>query len=135
MVVKRRILLNGVNILVVEDNIVNQKIVGRMLARKNATVTSAMNGCEAIDILRERNFDAVLMDLQMPGMDGFETTRHIRGELKNNVPVIALTADLFVMETDACRNAGMDACISKPYDAEVLDELILSLMKNKTGIL
>lgn len=118
----------------VEDNVLNQKIVGFMLKKQEATVTSALNGSEAIDLLRENHFDVVLMDLHMPKMDGFATTRFIRKELQNNVPVIALTADIFVVETNDCLEAGMNGCISKPFEPEDLCRMILGLIKKTDDI-
>ncbi len=122
-------MLTGINILLVEDNAVNQKIAGYMLNKQEALITYAMNGEEAIALLRGRNFDIVLMDLNMPGMDGFAAAKYIRNELRNQVPIIALTADMFVNESDRCLEAGMNACISKPFEVENLSSLILSLKK------
>jgi CheY-like chemotaxis protein len=102
-----------------------------MLHKQNATVMNALNGNEAIDLQKENNFDIILMDLQMPGMDGFTASRYIRNEMKNNIPIIALTADIFVNETSECLDAGMNASISKPFEMEDLSKLILSLVKDK----
>lgn len=122
-------MLKGINILLVDDNIVNQKIAGFMLKKQHAEIAIAMNGQEAIDLLKEKKFDIVLMDLQMPGMDGFAATEYIRKEMKSDVPIIAVTADIFVSETRECLDAGMNACVSKPFDIDNLCELILSLRK------
>lgn len=117
--------------MVVEDSVLNQKIVNFMLHKQNATVMNALNGNEAIELLKENNFDIILMDLQMPGMDGFAASRYIRNEMKNNIPIIALTADIFVNETSECLDAGMNASISKPFEMEDLSKLILGLVKDK----
>lgn len=114
--------------MVVEDNLVNQKITNFMLKKLNAIVSSAMDGNEAVALLRHNNYDVVLMDLQMPGMDGFATTEYIRQQLHSNVPVIAVTADIFVNETSDYLDAGMNACICKPFEANALGEMILGLV-------
>jgi len=93
-------------------------------------VHTVLNGLEAIDLLgKENTFDVVLMDIQMPGMDGFKTTQYIRNSLNNNIPIIGLTADMFVTATDECTEAGMNACVSKPFDPNSLCALILSVIK------
>ena len=122
-------MLNGIKILVAENNLVNQKIVNYILNKQGAIVKNVVNGMEAIALLPDGDFDVVLMDLQMPGMDGFEAARHIRGELGSNIPIIALTADMFANETSECRDAGINVCISKPFDPTALCEMILSLTR------
>jgi len=126
-------LLSGISILVAEDNLVNQKIANYILSKQGATVTTAMNGQEAINMLQDNNIDVILMDLQMPGLDGLEAAKYIRREMKNNVPIIALTADLFASETNECIEAGINACISKPFDPVALCDLILNLISNGTN--
>ncbi len=117
--------------MVVEDNLVNQKITNFMLRKLNAIVSSAMDGIEAVDLLKHNNYDVVLMDLQMPGMDGYTTTEYIRQQLHSNVPVIAVTADIFVSETSDYLDAGMNACICKPFEPNALGEMILALVNVK----
>ncbi len=126
---KNNFLLRGINILVAEDNKLNQKIANFILLKQNANVSIANNGEEAIEMLKEKTFDVVLMDLHMPVMDGLEAVRYIRQEMKSNVPVIAFTASTFDDESEKCLAAGMDACISKPFDATVLCSLILKLKR------
>ncbi len=126
-------MLNGIKILVADDNLVNQKIAGFMLSRLRADVTYAKNGMEVIEMLRNEEYDVVLMDLQMPAMDGFAATEYIRHELKNDVPIIAVTADIFVSDTTKCTDAGMNACISKPFDPEGIGSLILSVTKKSVN--
>jgi CheY-like chemotaxis protein len=123
-------LLNGIKILVAEDNLVNQKIVNYILNKQGALVKNATDGLEAIDILLKYPFDVVLMDLQMPGKDGFEVTKFIREEMKSNVPVIALTADMFINETKLCEEAGINASIAKPFEPASLCDLIVQLLKD-----
>ncbi|MCW3122035.1 MAG: hypothetical protein JWQ38_1527 [Flavipsychrobacter sp.] len=122
-------MLEGMNILVAEDDKLNQKIINFILLKKGATVKTAMNGAEAIELLANDNFDVVLMDLQMPGMGGYATASHIRKNMQNNIPIIALTADTFAHQTDEYLDAGMNACISKPVEALGLCNLIITLTK------
>ena len=122
-------MLNGIKILVAEDNLVNQKIANYILSKQGAIVKNAMDGNEAIACLLNDRFDVVLMDLQMPGMDGLEATKYIRGEMNSNVPIIALTADMFANETGEYAGAGINAYISKPFDPSILCDLILNLIK------
>ena len=120
-------MLTGLRILVVEDNLLNQKIVSFILQKQNAIIALAINGREAIDILLKDNYDIVLMDLQMPEMDGYSTIQYIRETMKDNIPIIALTAGLFADELEACERIGANACISKPIDQNGLCDLISNL--------
>lgn len=122
-------MLTGYKILVAEDNPLNQKIAVFLLTRHGATVTTVLNGAEAIDKLKSEPFDLVLMDLQMPEMDGFEATQYIRTTLKSNIPVLALSASSYEDEIDKCLKAGMNGCIAKPIDADTLYDTI----KKKAG--
>lgn len=125
--------LNGKAILVVEDNAMNQMVI-KMITKKwlNTSVDFANNGKEGLDKLKEKQYDIILMDLQMPIMDGYEATIAIRkgeaGEENRNIPIIAVTAD--VMETTKVRvtEIGMNKYLSKPVDKEVLYEYIKSLV-------
>jgi len=128
------LLLNGINILVAEDNILNQKIANFILKKQGAIVQSVLNGKEAIELLiGSMHFDVVLMDIQMPGMDGFKATEYIRKDLKNNIPIIGLTADMLMSATDECMEAGMNACVCKPFDPKSLCDLILSVIKERNN--
>ncbi len=122
-------MLHGINVLVTEDDKLNQKIISFMLLKKGATVKLANNGHEAIEMMGREKFDIILMDLQMPVMDGFATTQYIRKSMNSDIPVIALTADAFANESDEYIEAGMNACTSKPIEVRVLCDLILSLTK------
>jgi CheY-like chemotaxis protein len=124
-------LLKGIKILVAEDNVINQKIVNYILEKQNAIVLNALNGKEAIDYLKETSVDIILMDLQMPGMDGLEAARYIRDVMKSNIPIIALTADTYAMESGDYLKAGFNACISKPFDPPKLWDLIVNLTEQK----
>lgn len=119
--------LAGLDILVAEDNIINQKVVINTLEKQGAHVTLAQNGKEAIEALEASNFHLMLMDLQMPGVDGYMATQHIRNILNNNIPIIAMTADALKGEEDKCMEMGMNGYVSKPFEPEVLYQTILSL--------
>ena len=129
--------LQHVRILLVEDNAFNQ-IVGRgLLASAGAVVEIAENGLEAVTTLRRRprDFDVVLMDAQMPVMDGFEATRLIRNELKLSVPVLAMTAGVMASERDRCTQAGMNDFIAKPIHLEQMVAVIQHYLPPAPGVL
>ena len=113
-------------LLVVEDNVMNQKLAVAVLNRLGFRSEVAENGQKALEKLRERSYDVVLMDIQMPIMDGYETTRLIRNELRSDVPIIAMTAHALVGEREKCLRAGMNDFIAKPFQ---LDELRRVLRK------
>jgi signal transduction histidine kinase/CheY-like chemotaxis protein/integral membrane sensor domain MASE1 len=118
-------------ILVAEDNLVNQKVATRFLEKKGHTVVLAESGKKALAAWREQPFDLILMDVQMPDMDGFEATAAIREEEKSgakHVPIIAMTAHAMVGDRDRCLAAGMDDYISKPVNANDLFAAINRLM-------
>jgi signal transduction histidine kinase/CheY-like chemotaxis protein len=110
-------------VLLVEDNPVNQAVAQRMLARFGLQITTAGNGREAVEAMRHGAFDVVLMDVQMPEMDGFEATRAIRGMQPagaGRIPIVALTANAMKQDREDCLAAGMDDFLSKPFSAEQL---------------
>ena len=118
---------SGRRILLVEDNPVNQRVAQRVLQKLAADVTIANNGAEALERLAESSYDAVLMDCQMPVMDGFTATRRIRdteratGRAKR-LPIIALTANVMSEDRENCIAAGMDAHLGKPIEpAQLID--------------
>jgi signal transduction histidine kinase/CheY-like chemotaxis protein/HPt (histidine-containing phosphotransfer) domain-containing protein len=119
-------------LLVVEDNPTNQVVVRSVLAGFGITPDLAGNGLEAVDIVRRKPFDVILMDVHMPEMDGLEATRAIR--LLNSpaakTPIIALTANAFTNEIEACRSAGMNAHIGKPFKKE---DLIVAIAEAVAG--
>jgi two-component system sensor histidine kinase/response regulator len=114
--------------LLAEDNPVNQKLALRLLQRLGAQVQVASNGIEALQALRESEFDAVLMDCQMPQMDGYEATRQLRapgGGAKNPlIPVIALTAHALATDRTKCLAAGMNDYLTKPINPKHLQEAL-----------
>jgi signal transduction histidine kinase/CheY-like chemotaxis protein len=116
-----------VRILVAEDNIVNQKVASRMLAKLGFRCEIAANGHEALAALERTRFDLVLMDCQMPIMDGFEATARIRSRAElggEKLPVIAMTANAMVGDRERCLAAGMSDYISKPVNPEELQHVL-----------
>jgi len=119
------------NILLVEDNIINQKII--ILSLKNIVkkIDVANNGEEALNLFKKEKYDLILMDLQMPIMDGFIATKKIR-EIENNssnhTPIIAVTANALLGDRDKCIDAGMDEYISKPFKIDVLIDKMSKLI-------
>ncbi|HUU30040.1 MAG TPA: PAS domain S-box protein [archaeon] len=121
-------------ILLAEDNLVNQKLTVSILQKWGHSVAVASNGSEALEILKSEKFDLVLMDVNMPEMDGFEATAIIREKEKDtggNVPIIALTAHALKGDRERCLNAGMDGYISKPVQTKELYEAIEALIPDK----
>jgi len=112
-------------ILVAEDSVVNQKLMRAVLQKMGYTPDVAANGREAIDRLRERPYDLIFMDLQMPEMDGLEATRHIVAEKGEARPVIvAMTANAMHGDRERCLEAGMDEYVSKPVLPEAIQNVI-----------
>jgi len=106
-------------ILLVEDNQVNQVLAIRVLEKRGHQVVAVGNGMEALDALEKDFWDVVLMDIQMPEMDGFQTTAAIRErELKSgqHIPIIAMTAHAMAGDRDRCMQGGMDGYVSKPLN-------------------
>jgi signal transduction histidine kinase len=119
-------------ILVVEDNKINQKVVCAMLKRIGHTTAVAENGQIAIDMLHEKKYDVVLMDIQMPVMGGIEATKEIRDGMglgKDNLPVIGLTASFQHSQLAYFENIGMNNCIGKPVKLNALKDIINSVTK------
>jgi signal transduction histidine kinase/CheY-like chemotaxis protein len=117
--------LRGMRILLTEDNLLNQQVARDMLTDAGAHVTVADHGAEALDQLRRNAFDCVLMDIQMPEMDGLEAIRHIRADpALRAVPVIALTANARNEERQHYLACGMNDVISKPIDAALLFDIL-----------
>ncbi|RZJ30488.1 MAG: response regulator, partial [Flavobacterium sp.] len=124
--------LGGKHILVVEDNAINQLVIKAIIKKwLNTTAVYANNGQEALDAMREHNFDLVLMDLQMPVMDGYEATIAIRkgevGDDKKNIPIIAVTADVMETTKATVKEIGMNEYLSKPLKIETLYEAVKRL--------
>ncbi|MBF0521397.1 MAG: response regulator, partial [Nitrospirae bacterium] len=118
----------SLNILLAEDNIVNQTLAVKVLQKRGIMPVVAVTGLEAVKILAKASFDLVLMDVQMPEMDGLEATKHIRTakecEINKDVPIIAMTANALTGDKERCLEAGMTDYISKPMEADDLYALI-----------
>ncbi|EFM08843.1 multi-sensor hybrid histidine kinase [Paenibacillus curdlanolyticus YK9] len=121
--------LHGERILLVEDNEINRQVAFEMLSGMGAAVDLASNGVEALRLLEHKRYDVVLMDLQMPVMDGMEASRRIRErEDLNNMPIIAMTADAMKGVKEKVLENGMNAYLTKPFDPASLYELLQRLM-------
>lgn len=125
-------------ILLAEDNKMNQKLVQIFCNRSNIPVTLAENGQEALDTFKSGEFDLVLMDVQMPIMDGLEATKSIRTwERRNNrdkAPIIALTANAMKGDKEKCIEAGMNDFIPKPFKKEELEKMIFQYINEKKAL-
>jgi len=117
------------NILIAEDNKMNQILAVTVLSKYGFNAEVAENGKIAIDMLQRDKYDLILMDMQMPEMDGYEATRYIRNVLKDNIPIIAFTAHAMSGEKDKCLALGMNDYISKPFDAKDLHDKIVGQFK------
>jgi signal transduction histidine kinase len=116
--------LHGKRALVVEDNTVNQRVAVAMLRSLGVVADVAAGGEEALDAVGTIDYDVVFMDCQMPGMDGYETTRRIRKDGRQ-LPIIALTANAMPGDAERCRKAGMDDHVAKPVTREMLKSKLL----------
>jgi CheY-like chemotaxis protein len=114
-------------VLVVEDNEVNRMVVEAMLGRLGMAVTLAPDGAQALDILAAQEIDLVLMDCQMPVMDGYEATRRVRqaAHARAGVPIVALTAHAFAEDRHRCEAAGMSDYLPKPVTSEALAQALV----------
>jgi len=117
-------------ILLVEDNQLNVKLILSLFSGNNLKLQVAENGSVCIEKLKENNFDIILMDMEMPVMNGYEAATIIRKELKNNIPIIAMTAHAMAGERERCLSLGMNDYISKPINANLLFEKINDLTLN-----
>ena len=126
-------ILKDKKVLLVEDNVMNRLVANAVLKGYGVIISEAVNGEEAVNALRHSAYDIVLMDVQMPVMNGLEATRIIRKEINGQVPIIALTASAIKGESDKCIEAGMNDFVSKPFEEE---DLVYAMAKwlNKTSI-
>ena len=118
-------------ILIAEDNLVNQKVALYMLEKQGHQATGVMNGVEALAALEKGNFELILMDVQMPKMDGFKATELIRAKEKGtgaHIPIIAMTAHAMKGDRERCLEAGMDEYITKPLNVKQLSDIIARTM-------
>ena len=116
----------ALRVLLAEDTPANQKLVAKILSKRGHSVKTANNGQEAVELLQRQDFDLILMDVQMPVMDGFQATAAIRPlhTPKSQVPIVAMTAHALKGDHERCLAAGMDAYISKPIDSRELIDLV-----------
>ena len=117
--------LAGLNLLVAEDNPVNLQVVVAMLEGMGARVACALDGTQAVAQCRNGHFDALLLDIQMPGMDGYEAARRIRAEGAGRLPIIAVTANAMSTDRDLALAAGMNDHLPKPLTREALAAMVL----------
>ena len=122
----------NIKVLVVEDIVLNQLLMKTVLDDFGFERDIADNGRIAIKKLQNKNYDIILMDLQMPEMNGFEATEYIRHTLKSNIPIIALTADVTTVDLAKCKAVGMNDYITKPVDERLLYNKIVGLVKKNT---
>jgi len=122
--------LSQKRVLIVEDNDINLEVATYLLKETHAKVEIARNGLEAVEMIQEHEhpFDLILMDVQMPIMDGYEATRIIRKELNVLTPIVAMTANVMVQDIDKCIQAGMDAHIGKPFEVEAFYGTLLEAL-------
>ncbi|UZR98691.1 PAS domain-containing hybrid sensor histidine kinase/response regulator [Chondrinema litorale] len=124
--------LEGINILVVEDNAVNQLVAGEFLGKWNTNITFADNGLIALEKIEQEEFDIILMDLQMPVMDGYEATKKIRlhpNEDINTMPIIALTASVMIKVKEKVVQTGFNEYVTKPFNPNELYSKIKKLSR------
>lgn len=113
-------------ILLVEDNVLNQKLTSAVLKNRKCIVTIANNGLEALGLLKKHRFDMIIIDIQMPVMNGYEVTHHIRRIMQLTTPIIAMTAHVLPGEKAKCLKAGMNDYLPKPFHEE---ELVLKMAR------
>jgi CheY-like chemotaxis protein len=124
---------NNINVLVVEDIALNQLLMRTLLDDFGFNCDIASNGKIAIEKMQNKSYDIILMDLQMPEMNGFEATEYIRNEMKSDIPIIALTADVTTVDLAKCTAVGMNDYIAKPVDERLLYRKLISLVKKSPG--
>ncbi len=124
--------LKGLKVLLAEDNLLNQKLVIKLLQDSNCEVDIAENGIEAIEKITKHHYNLIFMDIQMPEMDGLQATRIIRSKLGVTTPIIALTAHTFKDEEEKCIEAGMNGFLSKPFTSANLHKAILDNIDKKS---
>ncbi|MFA9217834.1 MAG: response regulator, partial [Sphingomonadaceae bacterium] len=124
--------IRGASVLLVEDNVFSQQVGQELLEDAGATVCVANNGREALDLLEKEHFDCVLMDIQMPVMDGYETTRQIRANPRlAGMLVIAMTANAGREDQQRCIDAGMDEFVTKPIAPKQLFDMLARWMSQR----
>jgi len=120
----------ALSILVAEDNLVNQRLIARMLEKRGHRVTIAADGSEAVDLAGQHSFDLVLMDIQMPKMDGLAATAAIRERERKSgthLPIVALTVHAMKGDEQLCMSSGMDGYLCKPIRPQELDAVLMRI--------
>jgi PAS domain S-box-containing protein len=125
--------IGNIHVLAAEDNLLNQKLLEAIFERMSIDLTIVNNGQEAIDELQRRAYDLILMDIQMPVMDGYTAIREIRSKMSQTVPIITMTAHAMVGEKEECLSIGANSYISKPFRENELLHAI-ALLTGKTNI-
>lgn len=123
--------LAGKRILVAEDNEINQKIIAHLLRKEQIEVDLANDGKEAVELFEKNHYDLLLVDLQMPHMDGFETANYIRRKLRSTIPMVAMTASSFSNEQTRCFEVGINQYLSKPFTHEQLFQRLRYFLLNE----
>ena len=121
--------IKNIKVLVVEDIALNQLLMKTLLDDFGFERDIAANGKIAIEKLQNKSYDIILMDLQMPEMNGFEATEYIRNKMNSKIPIIALTADVTTVDLAKCKAVGMNDYIAKPVDERLLYSKIVDLLK------
>ena len=122
----------GARVLLAEDNAINSEVAVALLNEVGLLVDTAENGREAVDMVRANHYDLILMDIQMPEMDGLEATRVLRTMLNyTEIPILAMTANVFLDDREACLAAGMNDFVSKPVDPKILYSVIAKWIPNQ----
>jgi signal transduction histidine kinase/CheY-like chemotaxis protein len=116
--------LQKITVLIAEDNLMNQQLISHLMRSWDIDHVLVSNGIEVVEKLKERQYSIVLMDIQMPGMDGYKATEIIRNELGLNIPIIAMTAHAMTGEKEKCLHLGMNDYVSKPIKETVLYNMI-----------
>jgi CheY-like chemotaxis protein len=129
----REPIASPLRILMAEDNVINQKVGKLILQRAGFNIDLVADGNEALEAHRTNPYDLILMDCQMPTMDGFEASRQIRQSPQPQPIIVAVTANALVGERERCLNAGMDDYLSKPFQAEQLVALVKKWIAKRTG--
>ncbi len=129
---------SGLKILLAEDNPVNALLIRELLRRRGHRIQEVTSGAAAVAAMEKDSFDLLLTDIHMPGMDGIEATRAIRAleaqGARPRTPIVALTADAMEAGRQACKDAGMDAFLTKPVDPAELEEMFLTLFPSQDGL-
>ncbi len=126
--------LANLSVLLVEDNEMNTLLASAIIQNTRAKVTQVDNGIEAIRHLQNHTFDLILMDLHLPVMDGFATTRYIRKHISKTIPIIAVTANVVNGEEQKCLESGMNGFLPKPYTENELLDTIADCIPFENGV-